>query len=142
MTPSQRRANSTSAEKNRSDTMVRPPHSVVKRGYLTWFAASWNYPHAGGTRPTIANPSGTLMPCPSGQVTWERGTSTSTISTSLQHGMMSANTPPEGCPQEVGLDVLDDGAERAPRQRTVPPARRLAGRQHLAEQPARPHPRP
>src|SRR5262245_5414972 len=61
MTQSQRRANSTSAEKNRSDTMVRPPHSVVKRGYLTWFAASWNYPHAGGTRPRGAKVDTTLI---------------------------------------------------------------------------------
>jgi hypothetical protein len=35
---------------------------------------------------------------------------------------------------EVVLDVRDDGAERAPRQRAVPPARRPAGRQDLAEQ--------
>jgi hypothetical protein len=35
---------------------------------------------------------------------------------------------------EVGLDVLDDGAELRPRQRAVPPTRRLAGCQDLAEQ--------
>jgi hypothetical protein len=39
------------------------------------------------------------MPCPNGQVTRERGTSTRTRSTPLKHWMMSTDTPPVGCHQ-------------------------------------------
>ena len=53
MTHIHRRPNSSSAEKNRSDTMAKSPSHDCERVVLYLIFRLRNYPQAGGTRPGV-----------------------------------------------------------------------------------------